>query len=220
MKLVTQLSLSFFAISLPALFACTTQHPDKTARPESYAELISSVQAGQTDIDYTKLRLAYTASSEYNPFNLGAKDMRYRSWNTFRQEKLAEALNLSEQLQKNSYIDIEAHMLCDLAYRQQGRLEKADFHRAVAKGLLQSIYASGDGATPEKAYQVISLDEEYAYLLANNLKMERQGLVRHGQHNYDVLRVISLESGMEKTIYFNIDLPWNRLSRDFEKSHP
>ncbi len=75
--------------------------------------------------------------------------------------------------------------------------------RAKAQGLMQSILSSGDGRSPETAYQVINVIEEYEVLAELDLKRKTQTVLEVGARNYDVL-VCRSKARRKLTLYFDI----------------
>jgi hypothetical protein len=74
----------------------------------------------------------------------------------------------------------------------------------MARGLINSILASGDGTTAETAMVVISVDEEYSVLRTLGFKRLRQALVEIGGHKFDRFAVTD-ETGRDGTMFYNID---------------
>jgi hypothetical protein len=68
------------------------------------------------------------------------------------------------------------------------------------------------------------VDEEYAFLDINGLRMADRSLVQFGQHECDAIEAVD-GSGAKKTLYFNVDRPWAWLAQKFppksaEKASP
>ena len=80
----------------------------------------------------------------------------------------------------------------------------------AARGLIRTILATGDGKTPETAFAVIAVAEEYAIIGALGLKRGQQALINKDGHSYDLMRVTTKDGAMER-LYFNIDrvMRWN-----------
>jgi hypothetical protein len=78
-------------------------------------------------------------------------------------------------------------------------------------GLVDSILSSGDGKTPETAYHVISVDEEYAVLNTLGFKVVKQSLMESKGHSYDKMEVLHMKSKEPGMIYFNVDMPLGKL---------
>jgi hypothetical protein len=107
--------------------------------------------------------------------------------------------------------------LCRIAYRETGNTEKEAFHTSVLRGLANSIYTSGDGSSPEKAMVVISVPEEYFVITANGLKLVKQKSLTVNGHDYDAMDVENKKTGEKKTLYFNIDIPRQWLTKNLKK---
>lgn len=101
--------------------------------------------------------------------------------------------------------------------KELGDSDKASFHDFVLRGLLRSLMTSGDGKSPETAFQVISITEEYIVLDMLNLVTKDQKLVGLNTHQYDVMTAVHRETKEVLTVYFNVDIPFNWLNRQFKK---
>lgn len=137
-------------------------------------------------------------------------------------EKLADSVvareyqktvDLTTEWLQQCPVDIMAHLYRSFALAGLGRSAEAATHKKWVKGLLDSIFASGDGKTAETAYVTISVPEEYAVLGSLNLRVKRQSLVANPLR--DALTVTA-EDGSERTIYFNPEAHFARLGK-YEK---
>ena len=129
-------------------------------QPSEYAILLASLKAGNTDIDYTRLRLSYMDSPEYK----AAKDTSESEKamiEELNKKDYPAALKDAEIVLDSEYVNIDAHFVACVANREMGATDKAEFHRTVFRGLIDSILNSGDGKSPEKAWVVINVHEEY-----------------------------------------------------------
>jgi hypothetical protein len=176
-------------------------------QPSEYAVLLASLKAGNTAIDYTRLRLSYMDSPEYK----AAKDT------SKSEEAMADALNkkdypaalkAAEAVLDSNYVNIDAHFVALVANQEMGATDKADFHRTVFRGLINSIRNSGDGKSLETAWVVITVHEEYVMLRVLGFRPSQQSLVNQKGHSYDVMKVKNAEDGTEQTFYFNVDIPF------------
>ncbi len=187
-------NLMFVLLALLAV----SPHAAQTASSSEYSILLKSLKAGKTDIDYGRLRLSYMDSPEYKQ----AKDT------TDAENAMADALNAkdyptaltqAETVLANNYVDINAHFVAYVANHELGATDKAEFHRAVFRGLIDSIRSSGDGKSSATAWVVISVHEEYVVLRALGLKPSGQSLLRQNGHSYDVMKAKN-DDGTEQTL--------------------
>ena len=85
-----------------------------------------------------------------------------------------------------------------VADRELGDTGKADFHRAVLNGLIDSILKSGDGKSPKTAWVVISVHEEYVVLQVLGFKPSQQSLLHQDDHSYDEMKVKNAQDGTDR----------------------
>jgi len=173
--------------------------------PSEYAGLLASVKAGNTNIDYARLRLSYMESPERKK----AKDVSNAEKAMFEAlsaKDFPKALKHAETVLAAEYINMDAHFVASVANREMGNTEKAEFHRTVFRALIDSIRNSGDGKSMATAWVVVTVHEEYVLLRALGFKPSGQSLLEKDGHSYDVMKVKSAEDGTEQTFYFNIDV--------------
>ena len=119
-------------------------------QPSEYATLLASLKAGKTDIDYTRLRLSYMDSPERK----AAKDTSNSEKAMFEEldkKDYPAALKDAEAVLESDYVNIDAHFVALVANQEMGAMDKAEFHRTVFRGLINSIRSSGDGKSLETA---------------------------------------------------------------------
>ena len=192
------LLLALLVAALPALSA---------APSTEYATLLAALKAGNTAIDFARLRLSYMDSPEYKAAQdtSAAEKGMIESLN---KQDFPAALQQAETVLKSDYVNIDAHFVAFVAHRELGESEKAAFHQAVFRGLIDSIRNSGDGLSPAKAWVVINVHEEYVMLRALGYMPGEQSLLHQDGHSYDRMKVKSAKDGSEQTFYFNVDIPF------------
>jgi hypothetical protein len=178
---------------------------------KTYEALLEKAKKGEGTVDYGALRFAYFETPEYSPME--GMTVYRALWGAAAQSNWPEAAKQAEAVLAKNYVDVNAHMVAHVAYRQQGDEEKAKLHRRWADGLLDSIRSGGDGKTPQTAWHVISISEEYAVFRALNLRPVGQALVRADDHAYDEIRVIDPQTNAEVKYYFNVDKPFSAYGR-------
>jgi len=208
-------------IALAVLIGATTvmAERNRTAADVSnpdYYDLVKKLKNNDTNIDFQALRLSYTKTQDYKPYGAddSAKDAAFDAVN---KKNYAEAVKQAQFILENNYVDLDAHMLCRVGYREMGNFEKYEFHNAVLKGLVSSLYASGDGTTPEKAIVVISVREEYFLLNANGLKKIMNSSFTANGRMFDKMDVENKKTAEKTVMYFNIDIPFGWLNKNLQK---
>jgi hypothetical protein len=84
-------------------------------------------------------------------------------------------------------------------------------------GLVKSVLGSGDGKSPETAFVVIGIDEEYSVMATLSLTLVRQALVNHGGSAFDRMEVKKRDSDEIVTLYFNVDRLQAQMARSLQK---
>ena len=215
-----------FLILVFAVFAVAAQTPQETPKPTpqeaakedpkpakktKYETLLEKVKQKDPSVNFTELRHAFYESPNYNPY---APMMSYRPLNAaIAQKNYEEALKIAEGVLAKNFVEINAHIVAEIAYRETGNAEKAAFHKYIVEGLLNSIKASNDGKSKEKAFEVISINEEYGLIRTLGVKPIQQALVEDKGHSYDVITVVDPQTNQQSQIFFNIDKPFKWQSR-------
>jgi hypothetical protein len=198
--------LRLLMVSLIAFLASQTVAAQPKDHPSEYATLVAQLQSGKTDIDYTRLRLSYMDSPEYqHAQDTSAPEKAMMI--ALQKKDFAEAIEQAEKVLANDYTSISAHMADSLASERTGNTQQAKLHRAVCDRLIDSIRKSGDGKSTKTAWVVISVHEEYVLLHILGYAPSEQSLIGEHGHSYDVMKVKKLDDGTEQTFYFNTDIP-------------
>lgn len=175
---------------------------------QSYEALLARVKKADPTVDYKALRLAYTRSPSYRPY--APDDARREMILAYGAKDYAKAETRAAKVLDANYLDIDAHIVFELTAERLNDKAAAEFHRAVAAGLVDSILESGNGAGPDTAFVVITADEEYTVLRELKLRLGSQSLVDFEGHHFDVLRVLD-DKDKFLQLYFNVDLPFGAL---------
>ena len=187
----------------------------ETSKPK-YEALLEKVKAGDTNVSFKELRIAYTESEGYAPYG-GNSEGRKSMLAALKDKDYDKALGLAGTIFKQNYVDITAHLVSSIAYDELKNAERAKYHHGIVEGLIQSILKSGDGKSLETAYVVIATDEEYALFNVLGMKVVTQSLVHDKDHSYDKMDAVDRKTNQTATFYFNIDIPFNWLSKSLKK---
>lgn len=199
-----------FLILLSIVLTVSAQTAQETPKPTEktkYDVLLEKVKQKDPSVNFTELRYAFYESPNYNPY---APMMTYRPLNAaLAQKNYEEVLKIAESVLAKNFVEVNSHMAAQIAYQETGNTERAQFHKFMADGLLNSIKSSVDGKSPETAFEVISTSEEYGLIRSLKLRPIAQSLMMDKGHSYDAIKVIDPQTNQESTLYFNIDKPFN-----------
>jgi hypothetical protein len=126
------------------------------------------------------------------------------------------AMTQAQEVFEANFVSIDAHMVAAVCQKKAGNEEGARRAYTIVLGLLRSVLKSGDGKSPQTAFVVISVDEEYKALEALSLQPGTQSLVAHGGSSFDRLDARKRDSGEPVTLYFNIDRPHAQLMKSLQ----
>ena len=179
----------------------------------SYDALLAQLKSGNTAIDFQALRYARAELPGYNPYEALADPIKGDLIRAMAANDLAGVSTLANQIVERDYTDIDAHAALAAVLERRGQREQAAFELAVANGLLGSIRVSGDGMTPETAYVVIGVAEEYSFLGSIGVQVARQSLLQAGRGPVDALEVVNPVNGERQTVYFDVSRLFNAMAR-------
>jgi Domain of unknown function (DUF4919) len=173
-------------------------------KPASHKELLGRARQGDLSMDFRAFRFACLKDEKCDA--RGDRDTMTTMRRAMQAKNFAEAAKMADALIEQGFINIEAHATAARAYESLDKPDKAKFHGDVARGLIQSIFQSGDGKTKETAFVVIGAFEEYITLQLVGLPpFGSQSLIPGKPHSYDVQTVTDPKTGSKVAVYFNID---------------
>jgi hypothetical protein len=185
------------------------------ASKPTYESLLEKVKKQNPSVDFTALRMAY-ADRPFKKGEAADPDLRKKLFSSLGEKNYDKAIEIADKVLTKNYLDIDAHIVSALAYKEKHDAEHEKLHNFVAEGLCRSILASGDGQTLETAYVVISVDEEYTILRALGWHLKEQTLLEGGGHHYDKMEVFNPKTQQQATMYFNIDRPYAAEIKELE----
>jgi len=189
-------------VLLRTTFAQAKDNPTATA---NYERALQQLKSGDLKTDFKALRLNCAASKYQCEAD---SDEIKRLFSLLNDKKFDEVLKKVNQILEKVFVDAELHYIAFVANSESGNKEKAEFHKAVIRGLLDSIQENKHGSSEEDAFVVISVHEEYTFLMFSNMHVTKQSLSHKDGHSYDIMVCTDTkDKGREVTAYFNIDIP-------------
>ncbi|HKP36630.1 MAG TPA: DUF4919 domain-containing protein [Pyrinomonadaceae bacterium] len=201
-----------------ALGAATLQAQPKPAQNQkaSFADLLQRAKKGDQTLDFGALRFAYTETADYNPYNSNREE-RQKMFAGINAEQYQQVVASAEIILAKNFVDLNGQFGAFVGNRELGNTQKADLHKFLFEGLVHSIEKSGDGKSPETAFVVISVDEEYVLLNWMGLRATGQELVHQNGHSFDLMKAVDKKTNATVSYYFNIDKPMGWLGKSLKK---
>ena len=193
----------------PRLTRALVNYTNQRLNGSIYYTLVEQLKSGKS-INFNLLRLAYTQTRDYSPYDSQDQTrediLYYLEYQQYR-----DAITLAEKLLETNYVDIESHFVCGYSYSELGDTRKAQFHKRVYNGLIEAILDTGEGASPDDAFVVITPQEQQQVLLALGLEAQDRSVLQDRGFHYEVFDVKESEGDRRFKVFFNIDLPASRL---------
>ena len=196
---------------LAIVLLCTTlaHGKDNPAATASYEKALQQLKSGDLKIDFKALRFN-CAASKYE-CQADADDIKLL-FSLLNDKKFDRVLKKVNHILEKVFVDAELHYIAFIANSESGNKEKAEFHKTVIRGLLDSIQENKRGQSEEDAFVVINVHEEYTFLRFSNMQVTKQTLSHKDGHTYDIMVCRDMSNkGREVTAYFNVDIPTQNL---------
>src|SRR5262249_27950743 len=97
----------------------------------SYQALVAAAKRGDGTVDWQKLRFAYSESPDFDLFGVKTQALREKMSAAFRAGDFAGAVAQAKLVLDQVYVDIDAHVVCDLGYRKLGDATRAKQHHDI-----------------------------------------------------------------------------------------
>ncbi|MCB0277694.1 MAG: DUF4919 domain-containing protein [Calditrichaeota bacterium] len=182
---------------------------------DDFLTKLDSIKGGLSQ-DFFTLRMAYTKTGAYTPYGETSRDSLNKAGALFEEKRFSEALTVLNNVLRENYVSISTHSYASYAWEMLGDSTRALFHLNMYQGLLNSIYDYGNGNSPQSAYIVISTREEYEFLNWFGLQFKEQNLIAADEYSFDLMKAVDPETNEQFDIYFNIQIPFTRLSNAFK----
>jgi len=197
-------------LAIVLLCATLAQGKDSPKATADYEKALQQLKAGDVRIDFKALRLNCAASKYECQADPDEIKLLYSLLN---EKKFDMALIKANQDLEKVFVDAELHYIALVANMESGNKEKAEFHKAIIGGLLDSIQENKHGLSEGDAFVVINVHEEYTFLRFSKMQVTKQSLSQKDGHSYDIMvcKDMSSETGREVTAYFNVDIPTQSL---------
>ncbi|GAB5534939.1 MAG: hypothetical protein Rubg2KO_11880 [Rubricoccaceae bacterium] len=179
-----------------------------------YPELLDRVRAGDMDVDYQRMRLAYTLTDAYAPYDIDPKKQKQRMFDLLFQKQTPEAaLLVADSVLAGRYVDLDAQYGAGVAHDMLGNADQAAFHFALFEGLMDSILRTAEG-TQDDPFIVIATDEEYTLIGVLGLENKGQSLMTCNGVPCDLLELHDSTDGADMRFFFDVSIPFGQMRRD------
>lgn len=187
-----------------------TEVKDFTEANARYAELVEKLKADVTSVDFDELRRVYVRTEYYAPYATTERKDTANMNEGMNEEDWEKCLEYATRILSYSYISLDAHYGAMICSRNNNDTTTGNFHESVLDGLIESIWTSGDGKSPETAFFCTSLQERWAFLGMYGLVYNVKELEVHDGLYYDVVHVTNPADSSQFKLYFDVTTPLRR----------
>ncbi|WP_177764769.1 DUF4919 domain-containing protein [Flavobacterium sp. I3-2] len=152
---------------------------------DSYTNYVSELKTGQTNIDYSDFRIAYSLSLEF--MNQDLKNPMFDKLTDLLNDEpknIDKIIEQCNQILEVDYTEISIHSILGRFYLENKMENEAFKHKNIATGLKDSILKSGDGKTCKTGYYVVQGSEIFAVLaflkadiISKDIEFTKEGIV-------------------------------------------
>lgn len=202
---ISLLGMLFVASHMAAQSDTTVPSKEQQKAEGEYVETLGRVQHGDMSVDFRAFRVAGALKSGPHASKLETEE-RAAFRNIMASGDWTGALDSAKRALERNYASPIAQYDAMAAYQAMGRADEAAAHEKILNALLDSIRQSGDGKSPETAYFVVTVQEEYIFLnRVLNVRAKSQDWVRKDGHFYDRLAVPDSTTNQVGYLWFNAD---------------
>jgi len=183
----------------------TAPSAEQQKAEHEYSEMLARVQQGDMTVDFRAFRVAGALRSGPHASQLETEE-RTAFRNITVSGDWTGALDSAKRALDRNYASPIAHFDAMVASQKLQQADEAAVHEKILNALLDSIRQSGDGKSPETAYFVVAVQEEYIFLnRVLHLQGKSQSWVRKDGHFYDRLLVLDPATNQTQYLWFNAD---------------
>lgn len=135
---------------------------------------------------------------------------------TLTEENWQQAAEIVDNYLKDDPTNLRFHMYKQNVYSNLYGEESEEMYNAYIQVVMlySAIVSTGDGKTPETAFHVICISDEYALMSMAGLFPKSQALIEKHGRSYDTMDLEENEYGLE-TLYFDITVSFEAMNKMF-----
>ncbi len=179
-----------------------------------YKKLLQRFQKNPEDLSLDEVFMLYYGHSQQKKFSGYTQTSKTDYRKKFAIGEYFDCIEVANDYLSDDPLLIEPYMYIAYSYLYMGNFEKYKEYSYIYNALLLAISMTGDGKTPEKAYIVISIADEYNMMYYLDFHYGGQHLMNIEGHQYDVFDVQD-SNKHETNLYFFIDTFFGKFGKKF-----
>jgi hypothetical protein len=176
---------------------------DPATAKQIYQQLVEKAKAGDATVDFVEL-IAAASDWDLSEKEIVKAPNRDEMVAAFKKKDYKRATELAEGVLDYEFTNRGLHRAAENAYTSLGDKTRSEFHRNIAEKLLNALLSTGDGQSPESAYCVQGIREEYVIMDHFGYDVSSQAYLASGNSTYDMLSGVDRKSKKPFSLYFDI----------------
>jgi len=196
MRTLTAIVLIALVVSVPVL-----------ADGDPYKAILERIEQADPEVDFTAFRELWTEQENYKPYlhsSTAYKDTIEKLEGHLAAGEYDKACTICGETGDRYLIDLKWNLRCAEAFGGKGDEDRQRIHDNLVHGLIKSIMDSGDGASMETAYKVVTFLEQHAVFAVLEVAKGGQSLHSKNGRQYDKITVHDRETGETRELWFDV----------------
>lgn len=176
-----------------------------------YLDLVSSIKAQQAQAsDFDTLLKLYPLTSYYQALSSNEQATKLLSQNHMQNEQWQQCLDINNKLLEQNYSSLTAHYGAAVCATEMGDLYLGKFHHGVLDNLIEAIWRTGNGRSPQTPFVINSTTDLYAFIQLHQMVATEQSLSYVDELPIQAIRVQNPETMRSSVWYFNVTAQFRR----------
>ncbi|MEM9388392.1 MAG: hypothetical protein AAGA68_25300 [Pseudomonadota bacterium] len=176
---------------------------------DTFRAALEQAKAAPTRTDFLRLRALSTRAEGYSPLrhvHPAYAEALGEAADALREQDHGAAKAACERVLAIDYLDIQGHYYCARAAEGAGDDAGQQLHDGFGRGLLRSMYATGDGRCQATAIEAVSIAEERALIALSGYKRGTSQALRSEGNLTDAIQAQPYGEGDARLFYFNMNI--------------
>ncbi len=159
---------------------------------------------------FDRILSTYSLTSFYDPSSDREQSAMLLTESYQEQGNYAACLEVAMSLLDTNYTSLTGHFAASNCARLNGDERAAQYHTWVLDNLIEAIWRTGDGQSPESAFMINSSIDLYAFIQLHQLVAVGQDLVYLRNVPIQKISIQTPENNRMSTWYFNVTPQFRR----------
>lgn len=210
-KHILLLSIVCVLVSCASVPEQSTAVLNYTQSDSDYYAFVNTIRTQQAKpSDYDSLIQVFPLTSLYQPKNSQEQSLKLLSQTYIEKQQWQQCLLTNEKILNVNYTSLTGHYGVAICATEMSNLELGRFHNSILDNLIEAIWRTGNGQTPESPFYITSVNDLYAFIQLHQLVAVGQSLTYVNNLPIQAIKVQNPETNRSFTWYFNVTPQFRR----------